>query len=186
MNFINGGTCNMANNYPYDEGLLETLSDTTVNSTGMVFALTKEAVENLKTIFNVQEVVLVGDHRAFEAVVDSEEGQIVLSIRWDLYVFGVEMVAIKVADQSPIANAFKRCTGEFNEGYGNFKDFDLKNKIRNWFDKISVVNPSTLKMIGHLYQQASEENVAPQQPEAAPTQSADIPKIDAEMVGVQN
>lgn len=175
----------MANNYPYDEGLLETLSDTTVNSTGMVFALTKEAIENLKTIFNVQEVVLVGDHRAFEAVVNSEEGQIVLSIRWDLYVFGVEMVAIKVADQSPIANAFKRCTGEFNEGYGNFKDFDLKNKIRTWFDKISVVDPNTLKMIGHFYQPVPEENVTPQ-PEMAPTQpSADVPKVDAEMVGVQ-
>ena len=164
----------MAHNYPYDKGLLTTLSDTVVNSAGMVFALVKEAVENFKTIFNVEEVVLVGDHRAFEAAINSEEGQIVLSVRWDLYLFGVEMVAIKIADQTVMANAFKRCDGVFNESYGNFKDFELKNKIRTWFDKLSIVDPGTLEMIGHLYQQNAEENAAPQQD--------DIPKVDAELV----
>jgi hypothetical protein len=172
--------------YTFNDQMIASLADTLFGQAGYVFAMLKETITAAKEIFGTEQAAINPETVNVEIVTPSEEGNILIATRWDMTRFEVVTSVIRIADNALMGQATLRVDNMFRETYNNFRDKELKAKVRTLFDKMSSMNVSTLTPIGSIYQQVPEENVAPQQPEMAPTQpSADVPKVDAEMVGVQ-
>lgn len=163
----------------YNDDLLMTLSDSVVNNAGIVIAMLKECIETEKRIFGITDpVILNHETGCFEALVHSGDGDVILAVAWDTTIrMRILMSVIRGSDNTILSNALIRRDGMFNETHVGYKDIELKNKVRSWFDHMSALNIDTIKPVGSFYG-TPEENTTPSQPTTEET----VPHVEAEVV----
>lgn len=160
--------------YTYSKDLVTQISDQNVQMAGKVYGVVVECMEALQQIFGLSQIPLNPIEMRFEALTESEEGDVVLTCDWSLSQELVRLGVIRVSDNTVLGTAQLRFgSNNFTENYGRFKDGDLKAKTRTWFDKLSQTDIGTVEPVGSFYQNNAEENTAPAQ---------DIPTVEPEIV----
>lgn len=167
--------------YIYSREFLTQVSDRAISIAGKIYGVVAESVESLQQVFNITQVLLNPDMMRFEALTRSEEGDIALICEWDLSREFVKLTVVRMADNIVLGGAQLRLTdNNFSESYGRFRDGELKSKVRTWFDGLSQTNPVEVKEVGSFYENRAAEAKA--RSEAPAPETAEIPKVEAEMV----
>lgn len=167
--------------YTYNREFLTHISDRAISMAGKVYGVVAESVESLQQIFNTTQVPLNPEMVRFEALTQSEEGDIALICEWDLSKELVKLTVVRMVDNVVLGGAQLRLTdNNFSESYGRFRDGELKSKVRTWFDSLSQTNPDEVKEVGNFYEsRAAQANV---QSEAPAPEAAAVPTVEPEIV----
>ena len=167
--------------YIYSREFLAQVSDRAISIAGKIYGVVAESVESLQQVFNITQVLLNPDMMRFEALTQSEEGDIALICEWDLSREFIKLTVIRLADNVVLGGAQLRLTdNNFSESYGRFRDGELKSKVRTWFDGLSQTNPVEVKEIGSFYESRAAQAKA--QSEAPAPEAAEIPTMEPEIV----
>ena len=138
--------------YTYNREFLTHISDRAISMAGKVYGVVAESVESLQQIFNTTQVPLNPEMVRFEALTQSEEGDIALICEWDLSREVVKLTVIRMADTVVLGVAQLRLTdNNFSESYGRFRDGELKSKVSTWFDTLSPKNIAEVTQVGNFY-----------------------------------
>lgn len=170
--------------YVYSEQFMADLTAQAKEYFEKTMGVVSECVKSLQMIFKVDEVPVVTtqEYVSFDAIVKSEEGEVVLRTGWNLTSSSVFLAVIRVADGALLGMANLKLIGnDFHETYASFKDADLKAKVRTWFDALSRINLEDISA-GKAEATAEASVPVPESPVATTEVPSEVPHVEAEIV----
>ena len=160
----------------YSREIMERVAEGLFLNAGTTYAIVDAIVEAEKTACNVTaKPILNSDVVAIETMINAGGTEVLLSVRWDMIKFFVTATAID-ATSTVLGTAQLATTGSFSESYSRIENTEVKAAIRNWFDAISMIDVTSLKPIGSIYNQ----------PAPVPEENVDTPRVEAEIVSEEH